>query len=88
MRYAMRLDDASAHSARSVAWVSALYVSGASSDELPQALRSICAQLFFAIAINCFPSKVYGQMEYILSCAKVMTIVIISEYLPAWMKLI
>ncbi|RDX44160.1 hypothetical protein OH76DRAFT_1360073, partial [Lentinus brumalis] len=46
-------------------------------DELTRALRTICAQLLFAIAINCFPSKVYGQMEYILSCAKVMTIVII-----------
>ncbi|TFK85813.1 hypothetical protein K466DRAFT_494033 [Polyporus arcularius HHB13444] len=33
--------------------------------------------LIFAIAINCFPSKVYGQMEYVLSCAKVTTIVVI-----------
>ncbi len=75
------LDDASAHFSRSVAWVSALYVSDVSNGELPRVLRSICAQLIFAIAINCFPSKVYGQMEYVLSCAKVTTIVIISEYI-------
>ena len=37
------------------------------------------SQLIFAIVINCFPSRVYGQMEYILSCVKVTTIVVISE---------
>ncbi|RPD71597.1 hypothetical protein L226DRAFT_537868 [Lentinus tigrinus ALCF2SS1-7] len=33
--------------------------------------------LIIAIAINCFPSRVYGQMEFILSCVKVTTIVMI-----------
>ena len=43
------------------------------------------SQLIFAIVINCFPSRVYGQMEYILSCVKVTTIVVISkEYIDSF----
>ncbi|KAM5541191.1 hypothetical protein V8D89_005120 [Ganoderma adspersum] len=33
--------------------------------------------LVIAVTINCFPSRVYGQMEYYLSCMKVLTIVCI-----------
>ncbi|KAM5541210.1 hypothetical protein V8D89_005139 [Ganoderma adspersum] len=33
--------------------------------------------LLIATMVNCFPSRVYGQMEYYLSCLKVMTIVLI-----------
>ncbi|KAM5541211.1 hypothetical protein V8D89_005140 [Ganoderma adspersum] len=33
--------------------------------------------LIIATTVNCFPSRVYGQMEYYLSCLKVLTIVLI-----------
>ncbi|KAI1789950.1 amino acid permease-domain-containing protein [Ganoderma leucocontextum] len=33
--------------------------------------------LIVATTVNCFPSRVYGQMEYYLSCMKVLTIVLI-----------
>ena len=37
--------------------------------------------LFIATIINCFPSRIYGEMEYRLSCLKVITIAIVSEYI-------
>ena len=37
-------------------------------------------KLVIAITINCFPSRVYGQMEYYLSCMKVLTIVCIGKH--------
>ncbi|KAI0687057.1 amino acid permease-domain-containing protein [Earliella scabrosa] len=33
--------------------------------------------LTIATIVNCFPSRVYGEMEYYLSCMKVITIVVI-----------
>ncbi|PIL34845.1 transporter [Ganoderma sinense ZZ0214-1] len=33
--------------------------------------------LVIATTVNCFPSRIYGQMEYYLSCMKVLTIVLI-----------
>ncbi|KAI0747493.1 amino acid transporter [Fomes fomentarius] len=40
---------------------------------------AVTGGLFLAVAtaINCFPSRVYGEMEYYLSCIKVVTIVLI-----------
>ncbi|EJF55719.1 amino acid transporter [Dichomitus squalens LYAD-421 SS1] len=37
--------------------------------------KSRYERLVIATTINCFPSRVYGQMEYTLSCLKVLTIV-------------
>ncbi|KAM5541192.1 hypothetical protein V8D89_005121 [Ganoderma adspersum] len=34
--------------------------------------------LLIATTVNCFPSRTYGQMEYYLSCLKVLTIVLIG----------
>ncbi|TBU26120.1 amino acid transporter [Dichomitus squalens] len=39
--------------------------------------KSRYERLVIATTINCFPSRVYGQMEYTLSCLKVLTIVCI-----------
>ncbi|RPD71596.1 hypothetical protein L226DRAFT_171196 [Lentinus tigrinus ALCF2SS1-7] len=33
--------------------------------------------LLAAVVVNCFPSRVYGEVEFTLSCVKVLTIVII-----------
>lgn len=42
-------------------------------------------QLLLAVAINCFPSRVYGEFEFWLSSLKVMFILSISmpNQLPA-----
>ncbi|TBU42274.1 amino acid transporter [Dichomitus squalens] len=59
----------------SVAAVSAAFVSRAVAiyDLIANILSP--SQLVIATTINCFPSRVYGQMEYTLSCLKVLTIV-------------
>ncbi len=36
-------------------------------------------KLLIATTVNCFPSRVYGQMEYYLSCLKALTIVLIGK---------
>ena len=41
-------------------------------------------QLLAVTVINCFPSRVYGEIEYYLSLVKVLTIVVISAYDSDW----
>ena len=36
-------------------------------------------QLFLAVAVNCFSSRVYGEFEFWFSTVKVITIVFISK---------
>ena len=41
------------------------------------ALMSTAFQLVIATTINCFPSRVYGEMEFYLSLLKVVTIIVV-----------
>ncbi|KAM5541193.1 hypothetical protein V8D89_005122 [Ganoderma adspersum] len=48
-------------------------------EDIAKSFVAAISGLFLVIAttVNCFPSRVYGQMEYYLSCLKVLTIVLI-----------
>ena len=48
---------------------------------LPDDRDSDTTQLFVAIFVNCFSSRVYGELEFWLSTIKVTTIVIISKFI-------
>ena len=59
--------------------ISLIFVSGRSRACGRLTIDNGHSQLLVATTINCFPSRVYGEMEFHLSCIKVASIIIIGE---------
>ena len=64
--------------------VSAIFVSAASTSPPPKLLTHlivIVSQLALVILANCFPSRIYGELELYMSTFKLATIILISMYI-------